>query len=74
LYNKKTKEFVMWMHIDTADYTEARAGVVVSDYPTGPIRYLGSVLPNRSECRDIAVFQEKDGTAYLIHSSDWKKH
>lgn len=73
LYNKKTKEFVMWMHIDTADYTAARAGVAVSDYPTGPFRYLGSVLPNRSDCRDIAVFQEKDGTAYLIHSSDWNK-
>lgn len=73
LYNEKNQEFVMWMHIDTEDYTTARAGVAVSDSPTGPFRYLGSVLPNRSDCRDMTVFQEKDGTAYLIHSSDWNK-
>jgi hypothetical protein len=46
IYNRATKQFVMWMHIDTADYKTARAGVAVSASPTGPFRYLGSVRPN----------------------------
>ena len=46
LYNRATKQFVMWMHIDTADYKAARAGVSVSASPTGPFKYVGSVRPN----------------------------
>lgn len=73
LYNPKNKKFIMWMHIDRADYSYARAGAAVSDSPTGPFRYLGSECPNRSDCRDMTVFQDKSGKAYLIHSSDWNK-
>jgi beta-galactosidase len=46
IYNQPTKQFVMWMHIDTADYKAARAGVAVSALPTGPFKYLGGVRPN----------------------------
>lgn len=73
IYNKKTKKFVMWMHIDTVDYTAARAGVAISDSPAGPFTYLYSILPNRSDCRDMTIFQDDADHAYLIHSSDWNK-
>lgn len=73
LYNHLTREFVMWMHIDSPDYTAARAGVAVSQSPTGPFTYLHSELPNRSDCRDMTLYQEPDGKAYLLHSSDWNK-
>ncbi|MEF9946012.1 MAG: glycoside hydrolase family 43 protein [Lachnospiraceae bacterium] len=73
LYNASTKEFVMWMHIDTEDYTAARAGVAVSSSPVGPFTYLYSDLPNRFDCRDMTLFQALDQKAYLIHSSDWNK-
>jgi hypothetical protein len=46
IYNKSTKQFVMWMHIDIASYAAARSGVAVSDKPTGPFKYLGSFRPN----------------------------
>jgi hypothetical protein len=46
IYNQKTKQFVMWMHIDSASYAAARSGVAVSDRPTGPFKYLGSFRPN----------------------------
>lgn len=46
IYNKATKRFVMWMHVDSADYAEARCGVAVSDKPTGPFKYLGSFRPD----------------------------
>jgi hypothetical protein len=43
----------------------------VSDRVTGPYRYLGSVRPNGCDSRDLTVFQDDDGRAYLVHSSDW---
>jgi len=46
IYNKTTKQFVMWMHIDGANYAAARSGVAVSDRPAGPFRYLGSFRPD----------------------------
>ena len=30
VYNKKTKKFVMWMHIDSPDYSKAEAGVAIA--------------------------------------------
>jgi len=46
LYNRKTKKFVMWMHVDSEDYATARSGVAVSAKPTGPFTYLGSFRPD----------------------------
>jgi hypothetical protein len=46
IYNRATRKFVMWMHIDSVDYKLARAGVAISDSPTGPFKYLGSFRPN----------------------------
>jgi beta-xylosidase len=45
LYNRKTKKFVMWMHLDDRGYAEASAGVAVSDSPTGPFRFLRQLRP-----------------------------
>ena len=70
IYNRRTGKFVMWMHVDTVEYRYARAAVAVSDSPTGPYRYLGSMRPNDTECRDMTVFQDEDGKAYLIFSSE----
>jgi len=49
IYNPSTKRFVMWMHIDSADYKEARCGVAISEKPTGPFVYLGSKRPNAKQ-------------------------
>lgn len=73
VFNRKTGRFVMWMHIDSWDYSAARAGVAVSDSPTGPFTYLASMRPNGLESRDMTLFQDDDGKAYLIHSTDGNK-
>ena len=73
VFNKKTGKFVMWTHVDSADYSSARAGVAVSDSPAGPFNYLCSMRPNGLESRDMTVFQDDDGKAYLIYSSDGNK-
>jgi glycosyl hydrolase family 43 len=97
IYNRATKQFVMWMHIDSTDYAAAQAGTAVSDKPRGPFKYLGSLRPdsgfwpeNATEndkqhggqnalardfergqmARDITLFVDDDGRAYLYYSSE----
>jgi hypothetical protein len=70
IYNGKTKKFVMWLHIDSEDYSYARAGVAVSDKPQGPFTYLGSLRPNSQMSRDMTLFKDEDGKAYHIFSSE----
>lgn len=74
IYNEKTKKFVMWMHVDTRPgYKYARAGVAVSDNPRGPFQYLNSMRPNNAMSRDITLFKDTDGKAYIFHSSEDNK-
>ena len=97
VYNRSTKQFIMWLHIDSADYSAARSGVAVSDKPAGPFKYLGSFRPNAGAwpenydesdkktddtaslvrdfkdgqmARDMTVFVDDDGKAYLFYSSE----
>lgn len=70
VYNKKTGKFVMWAHVESADYSKAAAGVAVSDSPTGPFEYLGSFRPNGAMSRDQTVFVDDDGKAYQFASSE----
>ena len=72
-FNPKTRKFVMWMHIDTADYQSARAGVAIADSTVGRFRYLGSVKPEGADSRDQTLFVDDDGNAYRIYSSEWNK-
>ena len=48
IYNKKTKRFVMWFHLEPINrgYEAARSGVAISETPYGPFKFLESVRPN----------------------------
>ncbi|XP_016504778.1 uncharacterized protein LOC107822725 isoform X1 [Nicotiana tabacum] len=70
IYNEKTGKYVMWMHIDDTNYTKASAGVATSDFPTGPFDYLYSKRPHGYDSRDMTVFKDEDGIAYLVYSSE----
>ena len=70
IYNARTRKFVMWMHIDSADYSKACAGVAVSDSPAGPFAYLGSFRPNGEMSRDQTLFVDDDGRAYQVCSAE----
>ncbi|MFT3787509.1 MAG: PA14 domain-containing protein [Tepidisphaeraceae bacterium] len=72
VYNDATNQYVMWLHIDSPDYAEGKAGVAVSRSPTGPFTYLGSVRPMGFDSRDLTLFKDPDtGKAYLVFASDW---
>eukprot|EP00238_Polyblepharides_amylifera_P014175 CAMPEP_0196582532 /NCGR_PEP_ID=MMETSP1081-20130531/39376_1 /TAXON_ID=36882 /ORGANISM="Pyramimonas amylifera, Strain CCMP720" /LENGTH=378 /DNA_ID=CAMNT_0041903131 /DNA_START=164 /DNA_END=1300 /DNA_ORIENTATION=- len=72
LYNAAGGDFVMWFHLDSADYSLARTGVAVSSHPTGPFIFLHSFRPNDNESRDMTVFLDPQhpGVAWLVHSSE----
>lgn len=70
VYNAKTGKFVMWVHVESADYSKAAAGVAVADSPVGPFTYLGCFRPNNAMSRDQTVFVDDDGKAYQFASSE----
>ncbi len=73
VYNKKTKKFVMWMHVDANDYSYSQAGVAVSDKPAGPYQYIGSVKPNGQMSRDMTLYKDEDEKVYLFYASESNK-
>jgi beta-xylosidase len=48
IYNKKTKKYVMWFHLELLGqgYKAARAGVATSTKATGPYTFVKSYRPN----------------------------
>ncbi|CAM0882898.1 unnamed protein product [Alopecurus aequalis] len=69
IYNDRTGQYVMWMHIDDANYTKASVGVAVSNSPTGPFTCLHSFRPHGFDSRDMTIFKDDDGMAYLFYAS-----
>ncbi|MEV6008860.1 RICIN domain-containing protein [Streptomyces sp. NPDC051976] len=66
IYNASTSTYVMYIHIDSTDYSEAKVGVATSSTPCGPYSYRGSFRPLGFQSRDIGLFQDTDGSAYLL--------
>lgn len=72
LYNAKTKTYVMWFHLELKGqgYKAARAGVAISKRITGPYTFLRSFRPDGEMSRDMTLFADDDGKAYLITTSE----
>ena len=66
IYNKATNKYVMWMHIDSGDYKEAKIGVATSSSVCGKYTYLRSEQPLGYQSRDSGVFVDTDDKAYLL--------
>ncbi|MFM0211159.1 family 43 glycosylhydrolase [Paraburkholderia sediminicola] len=67
IFNDTTKQYVMYMHVDNTSYSFAKVGVATSTTPCGPYTYQGSFMPpNSSSSRDLGLFKDDDGTAYLL--------
>ncbi len=80
IYNEKTGKFVMWFHLELKGrgYAAARAGVAVSDTPTGPYRFVRSgrvnpgKLPADMDAQAIATFDTLNATNYQKWwTSEW---
>ncbi|KAJ3671170.1 hypothetical protein LUZ60_008596 [Juncus effusus] len=69
IFNDKTNKYVMWMHIDNANYTKASVGISLSESPIGPFEYLHSLRPHGCDSRDMTLFKDDNGKAYVVYSS-----
>ncbi|XXS77737.1 family 43 glycosylhydrolase [Sorangium sp. So ce176] len=70
IYNSSTGQHVMWMHKENAtDYGEARAAVATSSTVDGGYSYRGSFRPLGHMSRDITLFKDDDGAAYMISAA-----
>ncbi|TFK57697.1 galactan 1,3-beta-galactosidase [Heliocybe sulcata] len=70
LYNSENEEYVMWFHSDTSNYGAAMVGVATASSPCGPYSYKASWKPLGNDSRDMGLYQDDDGTAYLLYASD----
>ncbi|KAB8259266.1 glycosyl hydrolase [Aspergillus pseudonomiae] len=66
IYNDATSKYVLWMHIDSSDYGEAKTGVATSSSLCGTYEYLGSFQPLGYQSRDMGLYKDDDGTGYLL--------
>lgn len=58
IYNASTSTYVMYMHIDSTNCSEAKVGVATSSTPCGPYTYRGSFRPLGNLSRDLGLFQD----------------
>jgi len=70
VYNKKTKMYVMWFHLDDSRYKFRHAGVAVSSSPTGPFKFMHALQPDGIPSLDMSLFQDVDEHVYFIRSCD----
>ena len=66
IYNDTTGQYVMYMHIDNNRYSDARVGVAYCSTVGGNYTYLGGFKPLGYDSKDMTLFKDDDGSAYLI--------
>ena len=68
IYNKVTKKFCMWFHLELKgqDYKTARYGVAVADRPEGPYKFLYSQRANAATW-PIATPSPSEGGDKVLH-------
>lgn len=75
IYNDKTKQFVMWFHLELKGkgYAAARSAVAVSDSPTGPFRFLrsGRINPGKLPFNMTAEQRAVLDTLQAEHFKEW---
>jgi len=70
IYNAATKKYVLWAHKENGtNYNEARVVVATSDTVDGNYVYQSEFRPLDNESRDMTLFQDDDGTGYLISAA-----
>ncbi|MCR6640618.1 MAG: RICIN domain-containing protein [Sporocytophaga sp.] len=67
LHNKKTGQFIIWMHYEGYNaYSVAEVGYATCNTIGGNYTFRSHFRPMNIDSRDINVYQDTDGKAYLI--------
>ena len=69
---RRDGRYVMWFHLERAGhgYKDAMVGVAESARPEGPFHFVKAFQPNGQQSRDMTLFQDDDGKAYVFYSSE----
>ena len=70
LYNTSTSTYVLVAHGENSAYTEGSVLTATSSTVCGNYTYQGKYNPLGHNSRDLGVFQESNGTAYIIYAGD----
>lgn len=70
LRNPSTGEFVLWWHHENDSYSLAEVAYAVSPTIEGDFVFQDHFRPMGRDSRDMGAFQDTDGKAYLICSTD----
>ncbi len=70
LYNPKTSKYLVWCHYEQGNYGASEAACFECDSVNGPYTKVWSGQPLGTKSRDCNVFQDNDGTAYFISTTD----
>ena len=70
IYNDTTKQYVMWLHWDGANYATAQAGVFTCATIDGNYTQVSHFQPNANMARDDSLFKDDDGKAYFMASAN----
>ena len=81
IYNKVTKKFCMWFHLELKGrgYNAARYGVAVANRPEGPYKFLYSQRANAGTWpigfgqQELAVLDTLDGSHFQEWTPAWRK-
>ena len=74
IYNSSTGQYVMWMHKENGtNYDDAQAAVATSSTVDGSYTYRGAFRPGNQMSRDLTLFKDDDGTAYMASASNDNK-
>jgi hypothetical protein len=71
IYNAATRKYVIWGHYENGiNYSEARVIVATSSTIDGNYAFKGSFRPLDFSSRDMTLYQDDDGKAYLISATN----
>ena len=70
LYNPKTGKYVVWCHYEQGNYGASEAACFECDSVNGPYKKVWTGRPLGTKSRDCNIFQDNDGTAYFISTTD----
>jgi hypothetical protein len=72
VWNKSTKLFVMWFHLDSGSYGYRYVGVATSPTPNGIFTFVNGFQPDGVPSLDMSIYEDKrDGVVqgvYLVRS------
>ncbi len=74
LYNAKTDKFLVWCHYESSNYGASEAACFECDSVNGAYKHVWSGRPLNVKSRDCNVFQDNDGTAYFISTTEENQH